>query len=72
MIVRKKKLFYLAVVKGALHCDVVHIGVRDGGHLRLLDGRYATFGVQDEYRHIFLPLQPIDRCTVIEYLSTVW
>lgn len=52
----------LAVVKGAFHGEVVHVCVEDGGHLRLLDGGDAAFGVEDEDGDVGFAAEAVDGC----------
>jgi hypothetical protein len=51
---------YLAVIKCAVDSQVVHIGVHDGGHLRLLDGADLAVREHDEDGHILLSAQAVD------------
>jgi hypothetical protein len=51
---------YLAVIKGTVHSQVVHIGVHDSSHLRFLDGADLAVRVHDEDGHILLSAQTID------------
>lgn len=57
---RRAQIPYLAVVKGAGNGKVVDVLVKDGGHLRLLDGRHATLRVHDEDGNILLSTKTID------------
>mmetsp|Transcript_7917 Transcript_7917/g.19278 ORF Transcript_7917/g.19278 Transcript_7917/m.19278 type:complete len:369 (-) Transcript_7917:584-1690(-) len=51
----------LAVVKGALHRHVVHVGVQHARHLHLLDGRHPALREQDEALDVLLAPQSVDR-----------
>ena len=53
---------YLAVVKGTVYSQVVHIGVHDGRHLRFLDGADLAMRVHDKDGHILLSAQTVDGC----------
>lgn len=50
----------LTVVKGAVHGQVVHVGVQDGRHLGFLDGADLALGVHDEDGHVLLAAQTVD------------
>jgi hypothetical protein len=50
----------LTIVKGAFNGKVVDVGVKDGGHLGLLDWADAPLGVQDEDGDILLAAQTVD------------
>jgi hypothetical protein len=51
---------YLAVIKCAVDSQVVHIGVHNGGHLRLLDGADLAVREHDEDGYILLSAQAVD------------
>ena len=51
---------YLTVVKGALHGDVVNVGVQHRGHLSLLNGADLALGVHDEHADVLLASKTID------------
>jgi hypothetical protein len=51
---------YLAVIKGALHGDVVNIGVQNSGHLSFLNRADLALGVHNEHADILLASQTID------------
>lgn len=53
-------LTYLAVVECAVDGQVVHVGVKDSGHLSFLNRADLAFRVHDEDRHILLSAQTID------------
>jgi predicted methyltransferase MtxX (methanogen marker protein 4) len=50
----------LAVVKGAVYGEVVHVWVEDGAHLCFLDGRYSFVWVEDEDVDILLSPKAVD------------
>jgi len=50
----------LAIVKGALHGDAVHIVVEHARHLQLLNRRHAALWKQNEALDALLVAQPID------------
>lgn len=50
----------LAVVKGSLDGEVVHIGIKHTSHLSLLNRADLALGEKDENRDILLTAQPID------------
>lgn len=39
---------YLAIVKGSLDGEIMHVCICDSGHLGLLDGRDAALWMKDE------------------------
>lgn len=51
---------YLAIIKGAFYGNVVHVGIENCGHLRLLDRADLALGVHDEYADILLATQTVD------------
>lgn len=55
-------LAYLAVVKGPVYGQVVHVRVQDGCHLRFLNGADLAMRVHDEHRHVLLPAQAVYSC----------
>ena len=59
---RMGRTTYLTVIEGTLHGKIVHVRVRDSGHLSFLDGRHAAFRVQDENRDICLVPEAVNRC----------
>ena len=61
--VRKQRLdSVLAVIERAFNGKVVNIGIQNGSHLCLLDGRHSTVREQDEDRDILLPPKSVDGC----------
>lgn len=52
----------LAVVEGSLNGDVVHVGIKDGSHLSLLNGADLALGVHNENADILLTAQTVDSC----------
>lgn len=54
----------LTIVEGPLDGEVVDIGIRHGRHLRFLNGRNASFRMQNKYRDVRLPAKTVNRCTV--------
>ena len=53
----------LAIVKVTLDLDAVHIFIRDGRHLPLLDVSHLALGVQNKAVHILLATQAINSST---------
>jgi len=53
---------YLAIVECAVYGQVVHVGVHDSRHLRLLDRADLAMRVHDEDRHILLSAQTVNGC----------
>ena len=51
---------YLAIVESALDSNVVYVGIKDCGHLRLLDRADFALGVHDEHADILLAAQTVD------------
>jgi len=60
---RKKKKRYLAVIEGALHRNVVHVTVENGGHLKLLNRGHLPLGVEDVDLDVFLTAETTNRGT---------
>ena len=52
----------LAIIKGSLNGNVVHISVLDSGHLSLLDRADLALGVHDEHADILLAAQTVNSC----------
>ena len=52
----------LAIIKGSLNSEVVYVGVKDGSHLGLLDGRHLSGREHHEDRNIFLSPNSVDGC----------
>lgn len=50
----------LAVVKGSLDSEIVHIGIKHTSHLRLLNRANLALGEKDEHRDILLATETID------------
>mmetsp|Transcript_89112 Transcript_89112/g.279133 ORF Transcript_89112/g.279133 Transcript_89112/m.279133 type:complete len:229 (+) Transcript_89112:836-1522(+) len=50
----------LAIVKGALHCDAMNVGVQNTGHLLLLDLRHAPLGEENEAFDVLLAAHAVD------------
>ena len=47
---------HLTVIEGTLNSHIVNVSVHYGGHLSLLDGRDASFGVKNKDGYIrFVP-----------------
>ena len=51
---------YLAVVEVASDGKVVDVGIKDSGHLELLDGAHLALGVKHEDGDILLAAQTVD------------
>jgi hypothetical protein len=51
---------YLAIVESALNSNVVYVGIKDCGHLSLLDRADLALGVHDEHADILLAAQTVD------------
>jgi len=54
------EIAYLAIIKGALNGDVVHVSIKDRGHLSLLDRADFALGMHDEHTDILLAAQTVD------------
>lgn len=50
----------LAVIERTLDGEVVNVGIKDGGHLSLLDGRNLALGEQDEDGNILLATEAVN------------
>ena len=59
--IRKQSLDnILAIVEGAFDSEIVHIGIKHTGHLRLLNRANFALGEKDEHRDILLAAETID------------
>lgn len=61
----------LAVVERAFHANAANVGIRDRGHLLLLNQAHAPFGVQNEAVHAFLAPQTVNRGGPLENVQKV-
>lgn len=50
----------LAVVEGSLDSQVVHVGVKHGSHLLLLNGRHLSIGEENEDTGVLLTAKTVD------------
>lgn len=50
----------MAVIEVASDSEVVDVGIKDGGHLKLLDGAYTALGVKHKDGDILLAAQTVD------------
>jgi hypothetical protein len=51
---------YLAIVESALNGNIVYVGIKDCGHLSLLDRADLALGVHDEHANILLTAQTVN------------